>query len=370
MKITLVTASFNDIVHGTFNDKKTGCGINLLKPDTASRYHRSGQMTDLGEITCEKCKSKIAKEIIKADSKEMKALLKQERIRAKKGLDDENLVELSKLEVKPTGQYIEPEPEVSESAPVSNISANTENPAYTDDLAQFAIKKPQNEPESTVESEPEDDFLNQFSIKKPQEESVTESEPESDFLAQFAIQKTNENIPDESISDDNNDDFLAQFSVSSPSKSDDYEESEKPPVIDDISSALEAIQKNSDIHTPPEYDEDDDDILSMFSLESKEKQPENISIYDYDNEIDLRNVSEFNTSELKFENTTASILDDLDAPIINSLNAPEIEDISVPVLDDFDTPEIEDISAPVLDDFDTPEIEDISAPVLDDFDTP
>ena len=37
MNITLVTTSFNDEVHATFNDKRTGCGINLLKPEIHSK---------------------------------------------------------------------------------------------------------------------------------------------------------------------------------------------------------------------------------------------------------------------------------------------------------------------------------------------
>ncbi|MDE5936259.1 MAG: hypothetical protein K2G83_02510, partial [Ruminococcus sp.] len=344
MKITLVTASFNDIVHGTFNDKKTGCGINLLKPDTASRYHRSGQMTDLGEITCEKCKSKIAKEIIKADSKEMKLLLKEERMRAKKGLDEEGLVALSELEVKPTGQYTESEPETVEPVYVSNDSANSKNTAYTDDPAQSDIKKSQPESDKPAESEPEDDFLNQFAIRKSQEEPTVEPEPENDFLAQFAIQKPDENIPAESIADDNNEeDFLAQFSVSSPSKADDYEEPEKLPVIDDISSALEDIQKSPAVYTSSESHKNEDDILSMFSIESKNRQTDDDLFLSHSNK---KYLSDTLPSE------------------------PEIEDIAVPVSDDFDTPEIEDIPAPVLDDFDAPEIEDIPAPVLDDFDAP
>ena len=80
MDIRLVTTSFNDEVHGTFNEKKTGCGINLLKSENVTRYHRSGIMRDLGEITCEKCKTKIAKEMIKSDQKEMKLLLKEEKL--------------------------------------------------------------------------------------------------------------------------------------------------------------------------------------------------------------------------------------------------------------------------------------------------
>ena len=54
MDITLITAVGSDLVHGTENDKKTGCGINLLKADNVTRYRRAGTMTDLKEITCEK----------------------------------------------------------------------------------------------------------------------------------------------------------------------------------------------------------------------------------------------------------------------------------------------------------------------------
>ena len=376
MKITLVTASFNDIVHGTFNDKKTGCGINLLKPDTASRYHRSGQMTDLGEITCEKCKSKIAKEIIKADSKEMKLLLKEERMRAKKGLDEDGLVALSELEVKPTGQYTEPEPETAESVTVNNNSENNKNPVYTDDLAQFAIQKSKSEPDKPAESEQEDDFLNQFAIRKPQEEPDFEPEPENDFLAQFAIQKSDENISAENIvDDDDEEDFLAQFSISSPAKTDDYEEPEKLPVIDDISSVVKSIQKSPDVNVPPESYKNEDDILSMFSLESKNIQTEDNLFSSHSDEKQLSNILQ---SEPEIEDISVPVPDDFDTPEIEDISVPipddfdtpEIEDISVPVPDDFDTPEIEDISVPIPDDFDTPEIEDISVPIPDDFDTP
>ena len=56
MDIILVTSSFNDEVHGTDDEKKTGCGIILTKPENASRFTKGGKMTDLKEITCEKCK--------------------------------------------------------------------------------------------------------------------------------------------------------------------------------------------------------------------------------------------------------------------------------------------------------------------------
>ena len=84
MDITLVTSTYNDDVHGTDNDKRTGCGISLFKPENITRFRRGDVMTDLKEITCEKCKAALAKKIIKSDKKEMSRIIKEEKLRAKK----------------------------------------------------------------------------------------------------------------------------------------------------------------------------------------------------------------------------------------------------------------------------------------------
>ena len=102
MDIMLVTTSFNDEVHGTENEKKTGCGINLLKPENVTRYRRSGIMTNLNELTCEKCKAALAKKMIKADKKEMDRILKEERLRAKRGFVDDGIVPLGNTTAKIT----------------------------------------------------------------------------------------------------------------------------------------------------------------------------------------------------------------------------------------------------------------------------
>lgn len=201
MDIRLVTTSFNDEVHGTFNDKKTGCGINLLKSENVTRYHRGGIMTDLGELSCEKCKTKIAKEMIKADQKEMKLLLKEEKLRAKKGIVDEGIVPLGNTTAKITKQQTAPAPvkvavkpaakpapeqfeekpaELSKTIPGTGV-------AIDDSLAQFAINKPQEAPVPEPEKK-EDDFLAQFAVNKPEPEPEAPSAPaQDDFLAQFAV---------------------------------------------------------------------------------------------------------------------------------------------------------------------------------------
>ena len=257
MYITLVTTSFNDEVHGTFNDKRTGCGINLMKPEYATRYRRGGNMTDLGEITCERCKTKIAKEMIKSDQKEMKAILKEERLKAKKGMGDEGIIPLGNTTAKITSaQNVQPtQPVQAQSpapAPAPAPVQEQPKPAYqpngapalNDDLAQFAIQKPVEQEEKTnnyFEAE-RPVLFDEKPAPAPQEEAP----PVDDFLAQFAIQK-----PDEAQQEDTTDsetDFLAQFAVSDTAVEEAQPappaEPATPPVIDDISAALAAVENN------------------------------------------------------------------------------------------------------------------------------
>ena len=214
MDVILITATFNDLVHGTFNDKKTGCGINLQKPENATKFRRGSRMTALAEITCDKCKARIARELIKADEKEMKAMLKEEKRRAKLGLDDEGIVPLGNTTARITGEATreaeekeaqkqarrhpappappEPaykEPVYEEPAPAPEPEPVSQNPAVDDTLAQFSIPKPVAEPEPEPEDNV-DDFLAQFAIPtpvpEPEQQQQTSGELD-DFLAQFAI---------------------------------------------------------------------------------------------------------------------------------------------------------------------------------------
>ena len=212
MDITLVTASNSKEVHGTDNDKKTGCGINLLRGENVTVYRRIGRMTDLKEITCEKCKASLAKKMIKADKKEMSRLLKEEKQRAKMGMDDEGIVPLGNTTAKitrspeqirqdeqraryglpPAGtnqpapqappvqntQPVQPQPEPSKTIPGTGV-------AIDNSLAAFAINKPGAAPEEPKQ----DDFASQFAFQKP----AAEEKPavQDDFLAQFAVPSAN-----------------------------------------------------------------------------------------------------------------------------------------------------------------------------------
>lgn len=79
MQIFLINAVNGGIVHGTENGKKTGCGINLTKPDNIGKYVSGAPMQDIVEITCEKCKMVLAKKLIKENNKELARQLKEEK---------------------------------------------------------------------------------------------------------------------------------------------------------------------------------------------------------------------------------------------------------------------------------------------------
>ena len=326
MDIRLVTTSFNDEVHGTFNEKKTGCGINLLKSENVTRYHRGGIMTDLGELTCEKCKTKIAKEMIKSDQKEMKLLLKEEKLRAKKGIVDEGIVPLGNTTAKPTkDQTRKPAPApkpVQKPEPVApeqpaNLGATIPGTgvAIDNSLAQFAINKPQAEPEPAPAVQ--DDFLNQFAINKPQQEE----EPAPAPAAQ--------------------DDFLAQFAVPAPAQAEPepvQEAPAAPPVIDDISAALAAAQNNMPRYEAPVQPEpvqqaapapaapQTDDILSMFSIETPEK-PAAQPAGTYDNDSSVIDVAEESLSAVEPAAQAApAVIDDISAAVeAAQMNVPKYE---------------------------------------------
>ena len=314
MDIRLVTTSFNDEVHGTFNEKKTGCGINLLKSENVTRYHRGGIMTDLGELTCEKCKTKIAKEMIKSDQKEMKLLLKEEKLRAKKGIVDEGIVPLGGSAAKITkDQTAKPAPRPAlkpvqkpvydpvQAAPEqpANVAATIPGTgvAIDNSLAQFAINKPQAEPEN------QDNFLDQFAINKPQDEAPAPESPKQD-------------------------DFLSQFAIPAPSQPAPVQEAAPaaPPVIDDISAAIAAANNNIAPAPQPVAEPApapvqaapapapaaQDDILSMFSIEAPEKP----AVGTYDNDSSVIDVAEESLSAVEPAKPSAPpVIDDISAAL-------------------------------------------------------
>ena len=257
MEITLIKSVNGNEIHGTENNKKTGCGINLTKPENIGRYIPNGVMTDLIDMNCEKCREVLAKKMIKADKKERARILREEKMLEKRGIIDENIVPLGGTSAKITGssenslnysspaQTYQKRTAASVSAPINTVnSVNTpisptsnNNSAQHDDImSQFAIPSPnaQQPVHTPSNSEKADDVLSQFAIPSPNK-AVNDTPPETskpiasnidEALAQFAIPvpqmnnfKVESNIQKPAPQDNTSvdmDDTLAQFAIPSP----------------------------------------------------------------------------------------------------------------------------------------------------------
>jgi len=350
MDITLVSASNGKEVHGTDNEKKTGCGINLLRGENVTVYRRIGRMTDLKEITCEKCKANLAKKIIKADKKEMSRLLKEEKQRERMGMGDEGIVPLGNTTAKitrspeqirqdeqraryglpPAGAPVQPAPQAApvqpqpKPEPVKTIPGT--GVAMDNSLAAFAINKPAAAPEQPKQ----DDFASQFAFQKP----VSEEKPvHDDFLAQFAVPADEKTVQE-----------------SQPVQEIPAEPTPAP------APAASAVIDNVD------------DILSMFSVENVASQgvPSSPAFSNNPNVIntqevktpapDMGSVDQWNTSSEQFlggsqPQTVPQPSVQPAAPVIEDIPAPA--DISAAQPNDIpvqpSVPVIEDISVPTAD---------------------
>ena len=292
MDITLVTSSYDKVVHGTENEKKTGCGINLLKPENVTRFHRTSMMTDLKEITCEKCKASLAKKIIKADKKEMALLLREEKKREKLGMNDAGIVPLGNTTARITRDpdAKRKEEEARRKAAEEARKAAEEARKAAEEAA--AAEAEQNnygyqdapEPEVPKNTIPGtgvaiDDSLAQFAINVPhEEEPAPVPAAEDDFLAQFAIQKPDAEVAQSNTAVKPEDDFLAQFAIPSPNSTVPVQETvpayynEEPDEMD----GLDFSAKNPPAYGQPEFGtqpQNGEDIMQMFSIDNAPEEP-------------------------------------------------------------------------------------------------
>ena len=416
MDIILVTSSFNDEVHGTDDEKKTGCGVVLTKPENASRFSKGGKMTDLKEITCEKCKEKLAKKIIKADKKEMAKLLKEERARAKKGIEDEGIIPLGNTTAKITKTEEQKRQEEEERLAAAKREAEEAARAAEEAAAKAAAEEAERAEREALEAAEKmkandkvalDDDLAEFAIDVPEE---TESEPDlqDDFLAQFAIQKPEEDV-DSSKEPLIQDDFLAQFAIPVPKQDDEPEEIEEPEEMDDISfenvaaqPAVEEIHSEEVENKPEIVIESEDDIMKMFSIDPASEQTdvsassEPVSKYENDSsvidvaehelsavepepeaepeepeQLDLSGISEWDDVVNRIFGVQTSDSEEIPAEM-EEISLPKIEDTSAaesevaePVIEEIDGPEPEEAAEPMIEEIAVPESEEIAEPMIE-----
>ncbi|MBE6853703.1 MAG: hypothetical protein E7505_09590, partial [Ruminococcus sp.] len=93
MPISLIRDTKDKAMHGTDNDRNTGCG----KKMKGAWYTREGELKDITDLTCERCKEVFATKMIRESNKEESRLAKEEKkryMRAKKqGAVKENTYE-------------------------------------------------------------------------------------------------------------------------------------------------------------------------------------------------------------------------------------------------------------------------------------
>ncbi|MDY4414801.1 MAG: hypothetical protein SPE43_10640, partial [Ruminococcus sp.] len=284
MIIKLIKSAKDNVVHGTDNGKKTACRINFQ--NDARNFQEIGTSENILPLTCEKCRTVLAQKIINEDKKERKRLIKEEKIREKKGIVDENIISLAGRHARPMDEIPEPEPEPepSKSAEINqtyvaenNFSASSNpapavSPYMNDELAQFAIPTPPPVTENEKPSEKvqnNDDFLAQFSVPKPEAEPAPApvSKPTApaysdddtdDFLSYFTM-------PEETYSEKNNNsaendsefDFLNTPTISAEEA---YEESVSP------DEEYNYFSKPSETVEPDENNSSDDDFLAQFTV--------------------------------------------------------------------------------------------------------
>ncbi|WP_303836737.1 hypothetical protein [Ruminococcus flavefaciens] len=288
MDITLVTSSFDKLVHGTENEKKTGCGINLLKPENVTRFHRTSQMTDLKEITCEKCKASLAKKLIKADKKEMALLLKEEKKREKLGMNDAGIVPLGNTTARitrdPDAKRKEEEArrkaqeEQRKAAEEKRAAEEAAREAEEQELyARFNGKPDNNIPGTGIAM---DESLAQFAINAPKNEAQTPAPSpvpagspaaEDDFLAQFAINKPGETAaPAPTAAAQQQDDFLAQFAIPTPEQTQNTDTAPYYNAPQQYAAPQQPVggygYEQPSIPAPVEPIHSDEDIMNLFSI--------------------------------------------------------------------------------------------------------
>ncbi len=399
MDIMLISTTFNSEVHGTNNGKKTGCGINLLKAGNDTKYRQSGRMTDLKEITCERCKERLAREMIRSDKKEMNKLLKEEKQRIKAGIEDEGIIPLGNTTAKITkapepapAPAPVPEPTVPEkpSAPVRTIPGT--GVAMDDDLAQFAISPPKPEPEKDETATEVEDFLAQFAIKKPEPEPEEEKKStDDDFLAQFSItppsaQAEEEKEPEEPVVED----IMSMFAIdkdevpeepqsveySSDSTPDSTEGStEEANAWDLFANQFFGMRDEEETAPAEEVPAQEDDMPTLESMAAFAK-----SISDKPSALDgiappvLDDIAP--SPEPVREEVKKTVLDDIAPPVLDDIApppAPVQEEVKKAVLDDIAPPVLDDIApppAPVREEVKKTVLDDIAPPVLDDIAPP
>ena len=259
MQIFLINAINGGVVHGTENGKKTGCGINLTKPDNIGKFVSGAPMQDIVDITCEKCKMVLAKKLIKESNKELARQLKEEKKMQKHG--GMGAAPMGPISSAPTPP---PAPARTSVAPPPPAPVPPRAPAapekevqpvftaYEPPVKQKAAPAPELVQPAPKAAPVQDDFLSQFAIPSP---GAAQEPPKPAFVAPEPAPKA---APVQ-------DDFLSQFAIPSPGAT---QEPPKPAFVapEPAPEPIQPAPKAAPM-------EDIDSILSQLSAPAAEPKP-------------------------------------------------------------------------------------------------
>ena len=266
MQIFLINAINGGVVHGTENGKKTGCGINLTKPDNIGKFVSGAPMQDIVDITCEKCKMVLAKKLIKESNKELARQLKEEKKMQKHG--GMGVAPMGPISSAPTPP---PAPARTSVAPPPPAPVPPRAPAAPEKEVQpvFTAYKPPVKQKAAPAPEPvqpapkaapvQDDFLSQFAIPSP---GVAQEPPKPAFVAPEPAPEPVQPAPKAAPVQD---DFLSQFAIPSPGAA---QEPPKPAFVapEPAPEPVQPAPKAAPM-------EDIDSILSQLSSPAAEPEP-------------------------------------------------------------------------------------------------
>ena len=266
MQIFLINAVNGGVVHGTENGKKTGCGINLTKPDNIGKFVSGAPMQDIVDITCEKCKMVLAKKLIKESNKELARQLKEEKKMQKHG--GMGAAPMGPISSAPTPP---PAPARTSVAPPPPAPVPPRAPAAPEKEVQpvFTAYEPPVKQKAAPAPEPvqpapkaapvQDDFLSQFAIPSP---GAAQEPPKPAFVAPEPAPKPVQPAPKAAPVQD---DFLSQFAIPSPGAA---QEPPKPAFVapEPAPEPIQPAPKAAPI-------EDIDSILSQLSAPAAEPKP-------------------------------------------------------------------------------------------------
>ncbi len=243
------------VIHGTENGKKTACGINLVKPENIGMFTNAGVMTDVIQMTCEKCKTVIAKKLIRESNKEMAAQLKEEQKMLKR--------ERAASKHHHAAPAVPPPPAPSSSSSGYGSSSSSSSGSSGGGYIPPSMRKAMQTPQKPIDTPPPAPPVpTPMPAPTPMPKPVAQSA--EDVLAQFAVPTVPTSLPGmtpppaptpvQTPAAQSADDVLAQFAIPT------VPTAPAAPVVPDIPAAAPVVDSV-------------DDVLAQFTVPTAPQRP-------------------------------------------------------------------------------------------------